>query len=290
MNQSVLVSVVTPSFNQGRFIEATIQSVKNQTYPKVEHIICDGESTDETIQILKKHEDLYNLRWVSEPDRGQADAINKGFKLSTGQVVGWLNSDDMYFSEDVLQVIVETFQERPEIDLIYGDVAMISESGELLKVQCFPSFSYSRMLRGDYIGQPATFFRSKVTKEHALNTDLDFAMDYEFWLRLGKSHRFLHISRILAADRNHPNRKILAKRPATRAETVQVQEKYGQQFNLSYYAGRLGDKAFAGLPARFSGIKHLLFSKERDTQTFVDLRVSWRILVNQLLRRNRHLA
>lgn len=91
-----LVSIVTPSFNQGRFIEETILSVKNQNYPHIEHLIIDGGSTDETLDVIRRYEGTYNLRWVSEPDEGQADALNKGFRLARGEVLGWLNADDTY--------------------------------------------------------------------------------------------------------------------------------------------------------------------------------------------------
>ncbi|HDM78303.1 MAG TPA: glycosyltransferase, partial [Deltaproteobacteria bacterium] len=201
-----LVSVVTPSYNQGHFIEENILSVKSQDYPNIEHIVIDGGSTDGTVKILKQYEETYNLRWISEPDEGHADAVNKGFAMAKGEIIGWLNSDDVYFDRGTISAVVEAFQKHPEADIIYGDCAYIWEDGTILRVQCVPSFRYSRLLRGCFLEQPAVFFRRHVVEKHKLNKRLKVAIDYEYWLRLGKRYRFVHIPRILAADRNHRGR------------------------------------------------------------------------------------
>lgn len=107
-----LVSIITPSFNQGRYIEQNILSIINQNYPLIEHIIVDGGSTDETIDILKKHESSYNLRWISESDEGQADAVNKGFNMAHGEIIGWLNSDDVYYDITTISRIVDAFNQK----------------------------------------------------------------------------------------------------------------------------------------------------------------------------------
>jgi len=133
--QQPLVSIVTPSYNQGQFIEDTILSVKNQDYSNIEHIIVDGGSTDNTLEILKEYENSYNLRWVSEPDNGQADAINKGFDMAKGEIIGWLNSDDTYFSSHVLTKVVEKFRQT-EAKIVFGnDVLINQEQKELLTLK-----------------------------------------------------------------------------------------------------------------------------------------------------------
>jgi len=285
-----LVSIVTPSYNQGRFIEENILSVKLQDYPNVEHIIVDGGSTDETLEILKKYEGTYNLRWVSEPDKGQADAVNKGFAIAKGEIIGWLNSDDVYFDKGTISAVVKAFNQWPEADIIYGDVVLINEHSVILKVQCFPRFSYARMLRGDYIGQPASFFRRRVIEQNKLNKDLHFVMDYEYWLRLGKHYNFVHINRVLAGDRNHPNRKILAQRDVMEAERKQVMRQYGQNFGFRYYFGRMWDKITAGAWGRILGLRYLWdLSPETSFACSIILNRNVRLLINQLWRKNKQL-
>lgn len=182
-----LVSIVTPSYNQGRFIEETILSVKNQDYPNIEHIIVDGGSKDNTLEILKKYKGTYNMRWISEPDKGRADAVNKGFAMAQGEIIGWLNSDDVYLKKDTLRTVVHAFQSHTQSDVVYGDAAVIDIGGRILQVICLPKPSFQRLLRSCYLIQPAIFFRRHVIKQHQLDTKLQFAMDYEFWLMLGKS-------------------------------------------------------------------------------------------------------
>jgi len=126
------VSIVTPSFNQGKYIEETIKSVVNQTYKNIEHIIIDNESDDGTIEILKKYR---HLKWLSEKDKGQTNAINKGIKMSSGEIIAWLNSDDLYY-EDAAEIVVEFFQANQDIDMVYGNCMLIDEKGteiELVK-------------------------------------------------------------------------------------------------------------------------------------------------------------
>lgn len=151
------ISIVTPSYNQGQFIEETILSVKNQDYPNIEHIIVDGGSTDRTLEILKKYEGTYKIYWISEPDEGQADAVNKGFALAKGEIIGWLNSDDVYFDTHVITRVVQCFNRRKNFDIIYGNLALINKTGLILKIDVAPGFTRSRLLRGAFIPQPATF-------------------------------------------------------------------------------------------------------------------------------------
>lgn len=219
-----LMSVVTPSYNQAEFIEDTILSVANQRYPRIEHVIVDGESDDGTVDILESYDD--RVTWVSEPDDGQADAINKGFDMVNGDIVGWLNSDDVFFDTGVLDRVV-TYFDHFNADIVYGDVGLLNADSEVLKLQVVPDFDYEKLLVGCFIEQPALFFRSDILDEHRLNTELEYAFDYEFWLRLGRNCEFRHVPDILAGDRNHDARKILHEREAMRRENRTVREKYG---------------------------------------------------------------
>ncbi|GAG62509.1 unnamed protein product [marine sediment metagenome] len=133
------ISVITPSYNQGRFLEKTILSVLNQNYPNLEYIIIDGGSTDESINIIKKYENYIDY-WVSEKDRGQADALNKGFKKATGDIIGWQNSDDIYLPSVFLK-IAELFKQNPKIDIIYGNRFDIDEDNNIIGESIFTKFS-----------------------------------------------------------------------------------------------------------------------------------------------------
>jgi glycosyltransferase involved in cell wall biosynthesis len=235
-----LVSIITPSYNQGRFIEETLLSVKNQDYPNIEHIIIDGGSKDNTLEILKKHEGTYNLCWLSESDRGQSDAVNKGFRMAKGEIVGWLNSDDVYFSRDVISYVVNKFLELKDTGVIYGNSVDIDENSLILRTH-YPTswFSYELLLLGDFIIQPSTFFRKTVVQEHELDISIDSPMDYEYWLRLVKnSVGFKHVSKILAAYRRHSATKTMSRREEMKTQTRKVQEQYGQKFNTQYYLFR----------------------------------------------------
>lgn len=219
-----LVSVVTPSYNQAEYIEETIQSVANQYYPVVEHVIIDGESDDRTVKILEKYDD--QIRWISEPDDGQTDAINKGFDMANGDIVGWLNSDDVFFDTDVIDRVVGYFDSMGA-DVIYGDMALLNADSKVLKLQVTPRFDYEKLLLGCFIEQPSLFFDGDVLEDERLDTDLEIAIDYEFWLRLAREYEFRHVPDVLAGDRNHEQRKILAQREALVEESERVRSEYG---------------------------------------------------------------
>src|SRR5690242_2067533 len=131
------MSIVTPSYNQGDYIEACLRSVQSQNYPVVEHIVVDGGSTDGTVAILRRYCEMagwQHLRWVSEKDGGQSDALNKGFRMASGDVIGWLNSDDLY-SPNCFRVVSDTFIASNGVDLVYGDYAWANDRGEILRVR-----------------------------------------------------------------------------------------------------------------------------------------------------------
>ncbi|MFC1938068.1 glycosyltransferase family 2 protein [Chloroflexota bacterium] len=234
-NDKPLVSIITPSYNQGRFIEETLLSVKNQDYPYIEHAVMDGVSKDSTLETLKRYERLYNIHWISEPDTGQSEAINKGFSTAKGTIIGWLNSDDVYFDKQVISYVVEQFKRFPEVDVLYGDDILIDADSNILRIRRELDWNYHCLLRGFSIPQPATFFRRHVVCQNRLDQSLHFAMDFEFWLRLGKSYNFQHVHRILAGERIHGATKTLSGRAQMVSEFQEVKKLYGQTFGLSYY-------------------------------------------------------
>lgn len=279
-----LVSIVTPSYNQGRFIEETVLSVKNQDYPDIEHIIVDGGSTDDTLEILKRYEGTYNLRWISEPDEGQADAVNKGFDMAQGEIIGWLNSDDVYFDTGTISAVVEAFQKHPEADVVYGDCAYIWEDGTILRIQCVPGFRYSRLLRGCFLEQPAVFFRRHVVESHKLDVRLKVAIDYEYWLRIGREYRFYRLPHILAADRNHRGRISIASRDKFQAVSAELRRQYLPNPTWRHRLEWQLDKVFSGTPRRIKGLILLLaLTRKRDFAFEARVALNWKAFKNQLL-------
>jgi glycosyltransferase involved in cell wall biosynthesis len=206
-NKYPKISIVTPSYNQGKFIEEAIKSVLEQNYPNFEHIILDNCSTDETIEILQKYP---HLVWKSEIDKGQSDALNKGFCLATGDIIGWLNADDRYLP-GCFQEIVQCFNNNPESDIVYGDYRWINEQGQILQRRREIEFDWFilKYLHILYIPSTSTFFKQKIFEEkNFLDISLKYAMDYEFFLRLvRKGYKFTHINAYLADFRWHENNK-----------------------------------------------------------------------------------
>ena len=220
-NNNPLVSIITPSYNQGCFIEETINSVLSQSYKKIEYIIIDGGSTDETLEILKRFGD--SIKWVSEPDDGQAHAVNKGFEMARGEIIGWLNSDDVYVETSVSK-IVTFFMENNEVGVVYGQGHYISKSGKIVGAYETENFDLDRLSQSCIICQPAAFFRKQVVDENGgLDTSLDLCMDYEFWIRLAKSRvRFAHISDFLAMSRMYEDNKTMSRRVEVHAEACRI--------------------------------------------------------------------
>jgi glycosyltransferase involved in cell wall biosynthesis len=222
-----LVSIVTPSYNQGRYIEETIQSILNQDYPNFEYIVIDGGSNDNTIEILKKYEG--HLTWISEKDRGQADAINKGFYMAKGEIVAWLNSDDTYLPGAVHQS-VRYLEAHPEVGMLYGEGYHIDADGELIERYYTEPFDYQRLSEVCFICQPTVFLRAEVIRTVGpLDVTLDYCLDYEYWMRIAKRFRIGYLEQYLANTRLHMDTKTFSKRVEVHQETLQVVKRhYGQ--------------------------------------------------------------
>jgi glycosyltransferase involved in cell wall biosynthesis len=203
-----LISIVTPSLNQGRFIEETIRSVIDQDYPKFEHIVIDGCSTDNTIEILKRYP---HLVWISERDHGQADAVNKGLAKAQGDIIGWINSDDT-FLPDAFEVIAGKFQADAQCSVVFGDHHAVDENGSIIYSTKGFVGSYREMIQWwkyTYaIHQPTVFIRKEVLNSiGSLDETYHFAMDYEWWLRISQRYVFYHIPQYIATYRMHKEGK-----------------------------------------------------------------------------------
>jgi glycosyltransferase involved in cell wall biosynthesis len=181
------ISIITPSYNQGVFIEKTILSVLNQNYPNLEYIIIDGGSSDNTLEIIKKYKD-YISYWVSEPDDSQVDAINKGFKRATGEIIAWQNSDDIYLP-DVFFKVADSFRKNPKVDVIYGFVYIIDMHENIINDYRFTKFnlkSFLHLAELFYYNQSCFFKKDLLNKVGLLNKDYQICFDFEFFIRVAK--------------------------------------------------------------------------------------------------------
>jgi len=205
-DKTPLVSILTPSYNQAAWLGDNLRSVACQTYPRIEHIVMDGGSTDGSVRSLDAAGD--SIRWKSEPDKGQSDAINKAFRESTGDIIGWINSDDAYFDCSVVEDVVAYFVAHPEVDVVFGHCAQIDEHGTIIWMIWVPWFSRRMLKIVNFIGQPVAFIRRSALSDPMLDETYHFTMDYELWLRLdAQGRRFHRINRITAVDRHQAQRK-----------------------------------------------------------------------------------
>jgi len=205
-----LVSIVTPSYNQARYLEATIQSVVLQDYPRIEYIVIDGGSSDASVEIIKNNENRLAY-WVSEKDSGQADAINKGLSRATGEILAWLNSDD-YYLPNAISAAVKVFEENPDVVMVYADMLAVDEQGQTINLLKYKQLSLEDLLSFQIIGQPAVFFRREaLEKAGGLDTTFHFLLDHHLWIRLVQQGKILHVPQTWAAARYHAEAKNRAK-------------------------------------------------------------------------------
>ncbi|MDD5466398.1 MAG: glycosyltransferase family 2 protein [Anaerolineales bacterium] len=204
------ISIVIPSYNQGKYIRRTIDSVLSQGYPDVELVVMDGGSTDETLEVLEDYSE--RIFWRSTPDRGQTQAVNNGWKLTSGQILGWVNSDDILLP-GALNTVGECFETRPGVQWLYGNCRYIDASDRFVGDYPVQPYDYEFLVRNvqNYIPQPSVFLRRKVVDEAGLlNEDLHYVMDLEYWLRVGLKYPAFYLDTPLACLRLHQNAKSIA--------------------------------------------------------------------------------
>ena len=235
MPWQLLVSILTPSFNQARWLEDNLRSVACQSYPNIEHIVMDGGSADGTAALLAGAGP--GVRWRSEPDRGQSHALNKAFALSEGEIIGWINSDDAYFDCGAVEEVVDFFVRHPAADVVYGHAAHVNADGRILHYFWAPAFSHRLLRLYDYLLQPAVFFRRRALGDRLADESFEFAMDYELWLRLARGTRFARLNRVITVDRVQPRRKSQKLLGAAESDTRILAERYG--VGTSIFARRL---------------------------------------------------
>jgi glycosyltransferase involved in cell wall biosynthesis len=213
------VTVVTPSFNQGKYIRRTVESVLSQGVA-VEYLVFDGGSTDGTREVLASFGDA--ITWVSEPDRGQAHAVNKGLAAARGDVIGWLNSDDVYYP-GALAAVTEAFRDNPSAAVVYGDADHIDADDRVIEPYYTEDWDYRRLRNICFLCQPAVFVRrAAVERFGPLVESLHYCMDYEWWLRLGRHVPFVRIPARLAGSRLYPENKTLGSAPRVHREIIDM--------------------------------------------------------------------
>jgi glycosyltransferase involved in cell wall biosynthesis len=200
------VSIITPSYNQAEFLEQTIRSVLEQNYPELEYIIIDGASRDNSPEIIQKYAS-HLAYWVSEPDHGQAEAINKGFQRASGEIIAWLNSDDVY-TPGAIQAAVQALQAAQTAGFVYGNTLSMDEKGQVFHVTEYGDWSLEDLMCFNIIGQPGVFMRRSVLqKAGGLNPDLHYMLDHQLWLRMALLAPFEHKNQVWASARFHANAK-----------------------------------------------------------------------------------
>jgi glycosyltransferase involved in cell wall biosynthesis len=238
------VSIVTPSFNQARYIEATIRSVLDQDHPSLEYIIVDGGSTDGAVDVIRKYADKLAW-WVSEKDNGQTDALNKGFSQATGEILAWMNSDDTY-EPGAVAAAVDYLTKHPEVGMVYANTNFIDEKNRVIGRFHAAQTDYRRLRQGYvHIPQQATFFRADLWRQVGpLDPDFYFAMDYDLWVRLAKLAPFAYLpGQTWANFRLHHNAKTISADDRCWPEMIKVHYRDGGSFfapiMARYYLRRL---------------------------------------------------
>ncbi|MCP4143587.1 MAG: glycosyltransferase [Chloroflexi bacterium] len=238
-------SIITPSFNQADYLAETINSVLEQSYSQVEYAIVDGASTDGSVGIIKEHSEHLTW-WVSEIDAGQADAINKGFPRATGDIVAWLNSDDVYLPQ-TLEKVAALFEQNPNAGIIYGDVLSIDGEGNPINVQRFSPYELDDLMAFNIISQPGVFMRRSILEQAGyLDLDYHFLLDHHLWLRMAQLAPIIYSPQILAKARYHADAKNIAHAEKFGQEAFKILAWMEQQPILAQILRKNKNKVLAG--------------------------------------------
>jgi GT2 family glycosyltransferase len=239
------ISIVTPSFNQAAYLEQTLRSVIEQGYPDLEYIVIDGASSDGSVEIIRRYE-RHLKYWVSEPDHGQAEAVNKGLAQVSGEIIGWLNSDD-YYLPGALQAAAQAFQEHPDCGLIYGDVLAVDGAGVVINELRYNQWTLEDLMSFNIIGQPAVFLRRSVLEQAGwLDVRFHFLLDHQLWLRMAQLAPILYVPERWAAARFHAEAKNVAQAASFGQEVYAIVAWMQTQPALAARYQRLRRRIWAG--------------------------------------------
>lgn len=268
-----LVSIITPSFNQAAFLETTLCSVLEQDYPNIEYLVVDGASTDGSVEIIKKYANRLAW-WVSEKDKGQAEAINKGLARAKGEYVAWVNSDDHYFPGAV-KAAVEVFTQHKEAALVYGDVAAIDASGNIFNRMTYGNWGLEGLMCFKIIGQPSVFLRrAALEKAGYLDMKYHFMLDTQLWLRVAQHGEMVYVPQVLSAARYHADAKNVAQAPRFGEDAFVVYDWMQKEPGLQALLDKNRKKVLSGL-YRFNARYLLDGDKPKEA-----LRFYWKSLIN----------
>lgn len=220
------ISVVTPSFNQGVYIEATLKSIHDQRYPNLEHIVIDGGSTDRTVEIIRRYEDQISF-WSSEPDDGQTHALVKGFARATGDIYCWLNSDDLFVPTTFMEV-ADFFASNDDVGFVYGDSQWVDVDGNFIKPKREHRWNRFVWLNDhNFVPQPSSFWRADLYRQvGGLDSSFDLAMDADLWIRFAEVTSPAHVSRVWSSMRFYPEQKNTRMRQKSLEEMRRIRHRY----------------------------------------------------------------
>jgi glycosyltransferase involved in cell wall biosynthesis len=246
MPEQPLVSIITPSYNQGAFLEQTLRSVLEQDYPKIECWVIDGGSTDNSLEIIKHYAPRL-AGWVSEKDRGQADGVNKGFAKATGEIVGWLNSDDLYYPGAIAEA-VEAFRQHPNASFVFSDVESIDEHGNAFNLMRYGDWKLPDLMSFKIIGQPGVFMRREVLEQAGyLDLSYNYLLDVQLWLRMAAIAEPHYVpGKIWAAARMHLEAKNIAHAEEFGAEAFRLARWLGEDQRFYPLSAKIFNRIWSG--------------------------------------------